>query len=611
MRAPRMFLALLATFALVVGVMPTAHADGTVATYIVELKDGVSADATIPTLLGPDAKVLDKVMQAGIASLTASQAQALASNPYVKSVRLDKQVSSSVTNVAKAKTSAQVTASAIQTNVPWDLDILDSQSGDQDGNYTPLNGGNGVTVYVVDTGIYRANTQFAGVTVAAGYNFVTTENPVRPASDTSDCDGQGTAVASLIAGTTFGAAKGVTIVPLRVLDCTGGGWETDLLPALDYIVANHPAGTPAVVDIGLGIQGAVLADLDAAVQSVINAGITVVVAADFRDVDACLSSPGDVPNAITVAASASGNAQATGTSWGSCIDLYAPGQDVSIADIVTPTSTAIGSGTAYSAALVTGVAAQILHTNPAWTPAQVSAEISALATNGKITNAPALTPNKLLSLGPVYQPFVTASYTDFLGRLPVASELSFQSNALMTGTVTLSNYLTALAKSDEWLTAIVTKDYAVTLGRAPDPAGLAYWVGLLRSGTYTVAQVASLFFASDEYYLYHAGGTPTSWVTLLYQKLLNRNPDAAGLASWVSYTNNPKYGKSWVAYQFFQSQESRMLRVEGLYQALLHREPDATGWPFWAQSVLTTGDITLAINLASSQEYWEQAHLRY
>ena len=603
MHAPRMFLALLASVALVVGVMPTAHADGTTATYIVELKDGVSADATIPTLLGPDAKVLDKVTQGGIATLTASQAQALASNPYVKSVRLDKQVSSSVTNVAKAKTSAQVTASAIQTNAPWDLDILDSQSGDQDGNYTPLNGGNGVTVYVVDTGIYRASTQLAGVTVAAGYDFVNGD------TDTSDCDGQGTAVASLIAGTTFGAAKGVTIVPLRVLDCTGSGVASDLLSALDYIVANHTAGTPAVAVIGLGADA--MTDIDTAVQNVINAGITVVVAADFQDVDACLSSPGRVPNAITVAASASGNAQATGTSWGSCIDLYAPGEDVSIADIVTPTSTATGSGTAYSAALVTGVAAQILHTNPAWTPAQVSAEISGLATNGKITNAHALTPNKLLSLGPVYQPFVTASYTDFLGRAPSSSELSFQSNALSTRTVTLSNYLTALAKSDEWLTAIVTKDYAVTLGRAPDAAGLAYWVGLLRSGTYTVAQVASLFFASDEYYLYHAGGTPTSWVTLLYQKLLNRNPDAAGLASWVSYTNNPKYGKSWVAYQFFQSQESRMLRVEGLYQALLHREPDATGWPFWAQSVLTTGDITLAINLASSEEYWERAHLRY
>jgi hypothetical protein len=149
------------------------------------------------------------------------------------------------------------------------------------------------------------------------------------------------------------------------------------------------------------------------------------------------------------------------------------------------------------------------------------------------------------------------------------------------------------------------------LGRAPDAAGLTYWVGLLRSGTYSVAQVASLFYASDEYYIYHAGNSATTWVTLLYQKLLGRSPDSAGLAGWVSYTNNPKDGKSWVAYQFFQSLESRMVRVQGLYQALLHRAPDSTGWPYWAQSVLTTGDITLAINLASSQEYWERAQIRF
>ena len=604
MHAPRMFLALLASAALLVGFVPTAHAADPTATYIVELKDGVSADATIPMLLGSDAKVLDKVVQGGIATLTAAQAQTLAANAVVKSVRLDTQVASSVTKVAKP-TTGTVTASAIQTGAPWDLDILDSQSGNQDGNYTPLNDGNGVTVYEVDTGIYRASTQLAGVTVAAGYNFVDGN------TDTSDCDGQGTAVASLVAGKTFGAAKGVTIVPLRVLGCTGGGFTSDLLTALDYIVANHTAGAPAIVDIGLGVQGALFPALDTAVQAVISAGITVVVAADFQDEDACVSSPGDVPAAITVAASASGNAQANGTSWGSCIDLYAPGQDVSIADILTPTSTATGSGTAYSAALVTGVAAQILHANPSWTPAQVWAEISGIATAGKITNAHAGTPNKLVSLGPVYEPFVTAAYTDFLGRAPSSSELSFQVNALATHVGTVSNFLTALANSDEWLKVIVTKDYADTLGRAPDAAGLTYWIGLLRSGTYSVAQVASLFYASDEYYLYHAGGTPTSWVTALYQKLLGRAPDAAGLASWVNYTNNPKYGKSWVAYQFFQSQESRMLRVQALYQALLHRAPDATGWPYWAQSVLTTGDITLAINLANSQEYWERAQARF
>ena len=191
MHAPRMFLALLASAALLVGFVPTAHAADPTATYIVELKDGVSADATIPMLLGPDAKVLDKVVQGGIATLTAAQAQTLAANAVVKSVRLDTQVASSVTKVAKP-TTGTVTASAIQTGAPWDLDILDSQSGNQDGNYTPLNDGNGVTVYEVDTGIYRASTQLAGVTVAAGYNFVDGN------TDTSDCDGQGTAVASLV-----------------------------------------------------------------------------------------------------------------------------------------------------------------------------------------------------------------------------------------------------------------------------------------------------------------------------------------------------------------------------------------------------------------------------
>jgi alpha-tubulin suppressor-like RCC1 family protein len=223
---------------------------------------------------------------------------------------------------------------------------------------------------------------------------------------------------------------------------------------------------------------------------------------------------------------------------------------------------------------------------------------------------PVQLPSQVTPLGE-YGSFVDASYQDFLGRAPSVSELSAQSNALATGSVSMTNYLTSLATSDEWLRVIVTKMYSDTLGRAPDAAGLASWVGWLRTGRYTVAQVASLFYASDEYYMYHAGNSATTWVTLLYQKLLSRAPDAAGLAGWVSFTNDARYGKSWVAYQFFQSLESRLLRVQGLYQALLYRGPDATGWPFWAQSVLETGDITLAINLAGSQEYWQRAQTRF
>src|SRR5450759_2693593 len=401
MRLPRILLAMLATFALVVGFMPTAHADDTTATYIVELKAGGSAQAVIPSLLGSDAKILDKAISGGIATLTASQAKALESNPYVKSVRKDTQVSTSTTRSVKAKASTgTVSASAIQTNAPWDLDILDSANATLDGRYTAANDGNGVTVYVVDTGLYRASAQFANITVVAGYNFVTTDNPVRPASDTSDCEGQGTAVASLIAGSTLGASKGATIVPLRVLDCVGSGSAAELIDALNYILVNHVKGTPAVVDIGLGITGGVLAELDTAVQNVIDAGITVVVAADFQNADACLSSPGKVPGAITVAASTSSNSEATGTSYGSCVDLYAPGQDVSIADITSPTSAATGSGTAYSAGIVAGVAAQVLHDNPSWTPAQVWTKVSALAMNGKIIEIVAgRSANKLAGVG--------------------------------------------------------------------------------------------------------------------------------------------------------------------------------------------------------------------
>ena len=210
-----------------------------------------------------------------------------------------------------------------------------------------------------------------------------------------------------------------------------------------------------------------------------------------------------------------------------------------------------------------------------------------------------------------FQSFVKAAYQDFLGRAPSATELAAKAGALTAGTLSKEAFLSSMANSDEWLNAIVTKMYLDTLGRAPDAAGLAGWTTFLRNKTFTVADVASRFYASDEYYLYHAGGTPTSWVTALYQKLLNRAPDAAGLAAWVANTTSPAWGRARVAFEFYQSLESRLKRVDALYQVLLGRGPDATGWPFWADVVRSTGDITLAISLANSEEYWLRAKARY
>ena len=210
-----------------------------------------------------------------------------------------------------------------------------------------------------------------------------------------------------------------------------------------------------------------------------------------------------------------------------------------------------------------------------------------------------------------YEAFVKASYQDFLGRQPNIGELSIQSTALSNGSVSVATYLNTLSRSDEWLSAIVTKMYADTLHRSPDPAGLAGWVKALRTNQWSVAQVASFFYASDEYFKDDAHSSTSEWVTLLYQKLLNRNPDPLGLAQWVSQTNDPRYGRSWVAYNFYQSTESRQKRVEALYQTLLNREPDPTGWPYWTNTVLSTGDLVLATQIAGSQEYWEKAHTRY
>ena len=209
-----------------------------------------------------------------------------------------------------------------------------------------------------------------------------------------------------------------------------------------------------------------------------------------------------------------------------------------------------------------------------------------------------------------YVSFVKASYQDFLGRAPTQAEIDSQTQALAGDQTSKFAYLNSLATSDEWLSAIVTKLYQDTLGRAPDSAGLANWVSWIRSGTFTPAQVASLFYASDEYYA-RTGGTASAWVTSLYVKLLNRQPDAAGLEFWVAYTENPAYGRSWVASPFYQSDESRQLRVKAMYELLLQREPDSTGWPFWTARVLTTGDIALAIEIANSDEYWTKAQTRF
>jgi len=403
MRPPRSLrtgLAVLATFAAFVSLpAPPAFADSTTETYIVQLKSGVSADAVVPKLLGGTAEVVDKVFQGGIADLNATQASALAKSPYVKSVHKD----------------ATISASTTQNTAPWDIDILDSPTATLDQKYTSPNDGSGVSVYVLDSGIYRAHQEFSGATIATGYDFVEDD------ADPQDCAGHGTEVASLIAGSSTGASKGATLVPLRVLDCSGSGFDSDVIRAAEWVVENRVAGTPAVVNLSLGAAG-VDASMEAALQGLIDAGVTVVAAAGNSGVDACTESPAHLTDAITVAAVTKLHAEPSWTNYGSCVDLYAPGESVFTAGIATDHTYMSGSGTSFSAPLVAAAAAQALHDFPTWSPAEVRADVVGRAVTGVITGPgglPARSANKLLNVN-----------TTFIGTVPTITGLLYAGQTL-------------------------------------------------------------------------------------------------------------------------------------------------------------------------------------
>ncbi len=315
--------------------------------------------------------VMTHAINGFVATLTPAQVARLNADPNVNSIEPDRVVG----------------ITATQANATWGLDRIDQASLPLNTQYVYNATGTGVTAYIIDTGILRTHVEF-GSRVGVGYSAV------KDRYKTSDCNGHGTHVAGTVGGTTYGVAKGVTLIPVRVLNCRGSGTTSGVIAGINWVIENHAANVPAVANMSLG--GGASSSLDAAVANAVADGVTFVVAAGNSNADACAYSPARAPSAITVGATTSTDARASYSNYGSCLDIFAPGTAITSAWYTSTTATNTISGTSMAAPHVAGVAALLLETDTAATPATITSRLLAQATPGKVTNPGVGSPNLLL-----------------------------------------------------------------------------------------------------------------------------------------------------------------------------------------------------------------------
>ncbi|AOY56549.1 S8 family serine peptidase [Candidatus Rhodoluna planktonica] len=341
--------------------------------YIVRFAEGTDVDSestAIASLKTTVSKKFKTVIRGALVRMTEKQKENVAKRANVLSIVPDGDVSTSET----------------QSSPSWGLDRIDQIDMPLDASFSYAETGVGVTAYVVDTGVLTTHSEFTGRT-AAGFSAISDGN------GTIDCNGHGTHVASTIGGTIYGVAKGVTIAPVRVLGCDGSGTISGVIAGLDWIAANHDSSKAAVVNMSLG--GGANSTLDAAVNNLIDRGITVVVAAGNNTADACTASPARVPRAITVAASSATDAFASYSNFGSCVDIIAPGSSITGAWFTSTSATATISGTSMATPHVAGIVAR-MQTLGAQLPAKISESLAAVSVADTISAVPTGTANAFI-----------------------------------------------------------------------------------------------------------------------------------------------------------------------------------------------------------------------